>query len=182
MARKNGGEAIFFALIAVAFAVIAFPFQLMARDMKDSAKKAQKREQKRLAIENLGRRKVTIPIVGENQKNEDGVSRQSLIKLIGDGDPVWLEREGSNPKDRNAVKVICHEGQIGYIGKDLSAELAAWMDRGSSVKGEVAFVAGGTWCKPAKGVWIKVWRDDREPKRVGKRSSGADFDHSSGPV
>jgi hypothetical protein len=56
-----------------------------------------------------------------------------------EGDPLTLEREPTNKEDPNAIKVLHERGHLGYIGRELAAELAPAMDRG--VLFEAHFVA-----------------------------------------
>lgn len=78
---------------------------------------------------------VDLKVVGVTFKNEDGTSRGDIIRELserfkGMHPNVLLEREYDNKFDKNAIKVIVDEKQIGYIGKDYAQILAEFMDAG----------------------------------------------------
>lgn len=57
--------------------------------------------------------------------------RQRYIRQMRVGENIILEREPYNTYDKNAIKVINANGnQIGFIGKELAAQLAPKMDNG----------------------------------------------------
>lgn len=74
---------------------------------------------------------VTLKVVGVTFKNDDGTSRRDIILNMNKTADVWLEREPDNQYDPNAIKVMTHDGQIGYIGKDYAAILAEKIDGGT---------------------------------------------------
>jgi hypothetical protein len=75
---------------------------------------------------------VKLKVVGVTFTNEDGTSRQSIIREIIADDTITLRREPTNKFDTNAVAVFVDgEGQVGYIGKDYSSILAPMMDAGT---------------------------------------------------
>lgn len=59
-------------------------------------------------------------VAGVSFNNEDGSSRQELLRKMKNDDPVILEREPDNPHDPNAIRVVAQNGYIGYIPRDLA--------------------------------------------------------------
>ncbi len=59
-------------------------------------------------------------VAGVSFNNEDGSSRQALLKGMQNDDPIILEREPDNPYDSNAIRVVAQKGCIGYIPRDLA--------------------------------------------------------------
>lgn len=82
---------------------------------------------------------------------------QDAIKHCKAGERLWLVREPNNPYDRNAISVW-NQGKelIGYIGKDLAADLAGQMDRGQWIEVTVSELTGGTPDKPHVGCNIHI--------------------------
>lgn len=102
-------------------------------------------------------------IAGVSFKNDNGTDRQSIIRrFVHAGDPLILVREPHNrfSEDGSAVAVYIrikkfwfftsHE-QLGYLGSNISGEVAAHMDSRRPVKAVVSDVTGG-----AKGKSIGV--------------------------
>ncbi len=89
---------------------------------------------------------------------------QDNIELLDEGEALKLVREPSNPHDRNAIAVEISDGDaLGYISRDLAAELAPAMDAGQYFKCTVTALTGGTDEQPAKGVNILIEQTDRPP-------------------
>ncbi len=93
-------------------------------------------------------RTIHSKIAGVTMTNDDGASRQDLIrKLLDDGDMLVLQREPENPYGSTAI-AIYYDGmlddfvKLGYIKSDLAAKLAPVMDAGCAVIAEVAEVTG----------------------------------------
>lgn len=104
-------------------------------------------------------------VSGVTFTNEDGSNRQQVIrKHCRPGTPLLYAREPSNPRDRNAIGlwVADRRGgpgrghQVGYIGSQLSTELAYHVDRGGTLAIEVLEVTGGTAGKEFLGVNIAI--------------------------
>ena len=72
-------------------------------------------------------------VVGVTFSNEDGSSRARIIAGMTESDKVCLEREPYNQYDSNAVKVsVVKDGvkkQIGYLSKDVAADISAKLRR-----------------------------------------------------
>jgi len=95
-------------------------------------------------------------IAGVSHTNPDGTDRQGLIRRCSVGEFLRLVREPANPYDRNAVKVLRHNGdQLGYIPSHvLATGLARDMDRGVSYRAEITALTGRN--KATLGVNIRV--------------------------
>ena len=77
---------------------------------------------------------VKLKVVGVTFTNEDGVSRQSIIRELAQCDTITIRREPTNRYDTNAIMVLTDKGQVGYIGKDYASILAPMMDAGTQFK------------------------------------------------
>ena len=80
---------------------------------------------------------VKLKVVGVTFVNEDGISRQSIIKELKSSDEVTLRREPTNKYDTNAVAVFTKYGQVGYIGKDYSSIIAPMIDAGAQLEAKI---------------------------------------------
>ncbi len=64
-------------------------------------------------------RTYSLSVVGESYDNDDGTSRQKIIRRCKAGDQIVLRREPDNPYDPNAIAVTTAAGeQIGYLSRD----------------------------------------------------------------
>lgn len=81
---------------------------------------------------------VKLKVVGVTFTNEDGTSRQGIIRELCDHDEITLRREPTNRYDTNAIAVFTEIGQVGYIGKDYATILAPMMDAGTQFKVTIA--------------------------------------------
>ena len=97
-------------------------------------------------------------VVGESFDNDDGSSRQEIIKQHGRaGAQVHLEREPDNQYDDLAIAVYLADQQIGYLKGDVAARHAPKIDTGRYVLyAEIASVNGGTKDKPNIGVTLEA--------------------------
>lgn len=105
-------------------------------------------------------------VAGVTAKNDDGLSRQDCIRtLCRAGTPLQLVREPKNKFDSNAIAVWAQRKvfiffnarqQIGYIGSNVAAQLAALMDAGTPLTCTVAEVTGGRDGKNTLGVNIEI--------------------------
>jgi hypothetical protein len=83
--------------------------------------------------------------------------RQAVVARLCVGDSVTLRREPHNPFDRNAIRVDnAHGEQIGYLRKELAAQLAPAFDRlAQPVTARVCVVFDGAQTGRAWGVRIR---------------------------
>ena len=86
-------------------------------------------------------------IAGVTKKNDCGEDIQDLLdrfSTLGAADlTAELERDPENPFDGNAIKVMCNSEHIGYIKRELAAELALHLDSGDEVICEISEITGG---------------------------------------
>ena len=69
---------------------------------------------------------------GTDRKNEDGSSRQKIVRRCRAGTGLELRLEPENPVDPNAIQVwVIGGGMVGYIGKDT----AAWLHNFIALRG-----------------------------------------------
>jgi len=84
-----------------------------------------------------------------------GVSRdgrQAVAVRLRPGQKLRLEREPTNPKDPNAIRLMADRRQVGYVSADLASRLAPWMDRRHTWSATVLEVTGGEPDAPTYGV------------------------------
>lgn len=99
---------------------------------------------------------IKTKVFGVSHKNEDGESRQKLIrKHLNDGDELLLQREPHNEYDSNAVAVWGYRDvdvddyetdgdfKVGYLSGHIAEEVAPAMDAGQLVQASVLEVTGG---------------------------------------
>ena len=86
-------------------------------------------------------RLITTKVVGVSFEG-----RQEIVARLHMGDRLWLEPEGNNPFDGNAVKVTRNNGeQIGYLNRYLAANLAPYFEKHEGpVRGKVNFLTGSS--------------------------------------
>ena len=119
-------------------------------------------------------RLITTKVVGVTFEG-----RQEVIARLYMGDRIWLEPEGNNPFDSNAVRVIRNNGeQIGYINKYLAANLAPYFENHvGPIRGKVNFLTGFSDDGYSLGVVIsfKIPRQNQS-KRSGWRQQIDEWD------
>jgi len=83
-------------------------------------------------------------VVGVSKDNEDGTSRQAIIKAeVAEEDKLQLEAEPSNPYDPNAVKVLSPKGnQIGYLNKEMAETVKPALDHATEIHVTARWVNG----------------------------------------
>lgn len=60
-----------------------------------------------------------VGVRGESYNNDDGASRQDIIRRMRANESVQLQADPTNPHDRWAVKVLTQSGeQIGWLPSD----------------------------------------------------------------
>ncbi len=94
-------------------------------------------------------------VVGESYVNADGTARQDIIARLAKGDPITFVPEPDNPKDAEAVKVMSHLGQIGYLRSAVAGRLNEQLRAGASASAVVQRIGSGP-DTPAKGVFLTV--------------------------
>ena len=82
-------------------------------------------------------------IVGVTQNSDTGVPIQSILPKIPDGALLELRREPDNPFDENAIMVLWSNNRIGYISRDLAADISPLIDSGQKAIGRVEGITGG---------------------------------------
>jgi len=96
-------------------------------------------------------------VVGVSHRNDNGSSRQEIVRGCSVGEALRLVREPENPHDPNAIRVCTRDGdQIGFLAADVAARLAPRLDAGAAAKAEIIALTGGTRDKPTRGVNIEI--------------------------
>ncbi len=84
-----------------------------------------------------------VGVKGESFANDDGTSRQEIIRRLRKGASVQLVADPTNPNDRWAVKVLTEKGeQIGWLPSD--ARDADALLKGEPIAARVHAIHGGT--------------------------------------
>ncbi len=97
-------------------------------------------------------------LVGVTADNDSGVPIQILLPMLKPNDPLIFIREYNNRYDPNAIKVFGKSGQhIGYLKKELTAELSPFLDQHSEIEleGTVNEITGGNGKN--YGCNIRIW-------------------------
>lgn len=84
-------------------------------------------------------------IAGVTKRNDCNERIQEILENISgfaDGEPLTLEHEEDNLYDKNAIKVFYEDDHIGYIKRDLAAEIASLVDQ-QLVEAEISEITGG---------------------------------------
>lgn len=90
------------------------------------------------------RKRFPTKVVGVTRKNNDGTSRQKIIKQLRTGQELELVPEPDNPFDSDAIKVCTKRGeQVGYLEARLAGEVARRMRRGIKHTAKVLSIVGG---------------------------------------
>lgn len=100
----------------------------------------------------------SLKVVGVSFANENGTSRQDIIRQCRIGDKAQLVREPDNPYSKNgdAVKVLTADGQIGYISNDYSFWVSRLIDEGATIDAYIERIVGNHKHKPSFGVIIQL--------------------------
>lgn len=111
-----------------------------------------------------------VGVRGESYDNDDGSSRQELIRRLRKHNRVVLVPDPTNPHDRWAVKVLNEAGeQLGWLPSD--ARDADTLLRGEPISAVVHAVTGGTnWLnrllgKKSVGLVLRITKDDPDWSR-----------------
>ncbi|MEO1496839.1 MAG: HIRAN domain-containing protein [Planctomycetota bacterium] len=91
-------------------------------------------------------------IAGVSHDNQDGSSRQSIIRLCEVGEQLRLDHDEGNEHDRFAVKLIRSTGeQVGYLPSDLARQVVQRSSTGTRYAAFIQDLTGGTPDKPTRG-------------------------------
>lgn len=105
-------------------------------------------------------------VVGTSKKNDEGERIQKLLEDISDyaydGMPLELEHESDNEYDENAIKVYCDGDHIGYLKKELAAEIVDAVDE-DCVEAEMAEITGGDGLSFGCNILLRVCDAPVEP-------------------
>lgn len=87
--------------------------------------------------------------------------RQSAVQATRIGDSVDLRRDPDNEHDPNAIRVLRGNRDLGWIPRDLAAEIAPILDGGGQVtNAKVIDRTGGTHRYPTHGCEIGFSLED----------------------
>jgi hypothetical protein len=95
---------------------------------------------------------------------------QGALRNCEEGERLWLHREPDNPYDPNAISAWNQSKQlIGYIKRDIAADLAEQMDRGQWIEVTIANLTGGTPDKPTIGCNIHITFERLSYRRIPRK-------------
>jgi hypothetical protein len=99
-------------------------------------------------------------IAGVSHCNDDGTSRQDVVRRCREGEVLRLGREPNKPHDPNAVRVLRQNGeQLGYLPAHVAATgLACDLDEGRNFHVIVDAITGRD--KEMLGVNLKITEVD----------------------
>lgn len=83
-------------------------------------------------------------VVGVSMTNEDGISRQDIIKReVEEEDKLYIEPEPENEHDPNAVRVLSrNKNQIGYLNKEMAETLLPAIRNETDIRVKASWVSG----------------------------------------
>lgn len=82
-----------------------------------------------------------VLVAGINRVGLSGTHRQDVIARCVRGEPIYLVRMRDHPHDSNAVALFRADGtDIGLLPREIAAEIARRLDRGSPVTASIAAV------------------------------------------
>jgi len=94
-------------------------------------------------------------IVGITESNQDGTSRQELIRQSRKGEPLLLVRQPDNPDDENTIAVCRQSGeQIGTLTRYVAEDLAPRIDAGDIIDADLKNFTGRR--SEPRGVMIEI--------------------------
>ena len=104
---------------------------------------------------------------------QDIIEELSDCGMLNSGQSLFLKREPENPYDRNAIAIL-HPStmqQLGYIEKNLAAEMAAKMDTGTRYSAEVSQLTGGTGYRYGVNIILYENSNERIPEEQKSEES-----------
>jgi hypothetical protein len=83
-------------------------------------------------------------VAGVSYCNNDGTSRQTIVRRCREGESLLLQREPNNPFDANAVRVLRQSGeQVGYLPAHVvGTGIASDLDEGRTFRVVVDAITG----------------------------------------
>ncbi len=96
-------------------------------------------------------------LVGVTHDNDDGTSRQKIIRRCRIGENLKLVWQPNNLYDSNAV-AICRESgeQVGWLSRTVAEEIVRRGKEGEQFSIEISDLTGGTRSRPTLGVNVKI--------------------------
>lgn len=131
---------------------------------KVTSKSTQQQQKFKITSENhVYKRPINTKIAGVTQNNEDGSNRQNILKTCQPEDKLLLRREHYNKYDKNAIQILLKRTgkQLGYINREVTAEIAPYIDSGNSIWAEITSLTGGSAQKPTIGCNIRIYIEEK---------------------
>jgi HIRAN domain len=88
-----------------------------------------------------------------------GRHHAEALGTVSPGSPVALRRDPGNPHDANAIAVMAGDEQIGWVPRELAAEIAGELDAGRPWSGVVLRVHRGSPRDPVHGATMLLAPD-----------------------
>lgn len=124
---------------------------------------------------------INTKLVGVTQKNDKGENIQEILEALQmwgrQGEPLFLLHDPTNEYDKNAVEVFWNGDHIGYINRDMAAEIASLVDE-EYVHAELCEVTGGDGLTLGCNILLKFFSEPTpfaESFQIPKRSLPEDL-------
>lgn len=111
-------------------------------------------------------------VVGVSFKNDDGTSRQNVIRNCHANEVVRLVRDYRNPKSDHAIRIVDSNGQmLGHLNEFRARQIAGIMDRGQPYMAVISVITGGGEHPLGANLIVYASEDTPRASRRGPESS-----------
>lgn len=111
------------------------------------------------------KKEIHTKVAGVTKRNDEGERIQSLLEELeayaNEGDGLELEHESDNEYDPNAIKVYYEGDHIGYIKRELAAEIVGAVDE-NRVDAELCEITGGDEVSYGCNILLRILDTPRE--------------------
>lgn len=101
-----------------------------------------------------------VEVVGESFSNDDGTSRQKIIKKLAVGNSVSLVHDKDNKHSQTAVAVISSHGQIGFLPSESRVKEMVLEMLSKNITPNAKIISIGTGDSGLYGVVLDVFKND----------------------
>ncbi|HEV2177074.1 MAG TPA: HIRAN domain-containing protein [Terriglobia bacterium] len=98
-----------------------------------------------------------VRVAGVSHANDDGTSRQEILKRCKVPEILHLRRQPNHRNDKNAIQVLRHNGEmLGFIPRNEARLMAPEMDNGRRYVAVLTTLDGGYGQKRWRGAGVLV--------------------------